>query len=133
MLLIAHRGFSAGEDENTLAALERTAADGRVGGVELDIRRAKDGSDVVLRHDPFTGAADEPVPTPLDDALAFAKERGWEVLLECKEYDAAIYNRVRELVERHAMADNIVLFGFRERSEERRVGKECRSRWSPYH
>ena len=22
---------------------------------------------------------------------------------------------------------------FRPRSEERRVGKECRSRWSPYH
>ena len=22
---------------------------------------------------------------------------------------------------------------FRARSEERRVGKECRSRWSPYH
>ena len=22
---------------------------------------------------------------------------------------------------------------FQERSEERRVGKECRSRWSPYH
>ena len=25
------------------------------------------------------------------------------------------------------------LFKKRERSEERRVGKECRSRWSPYH
>src|SRR3712207_7752880 len=24
-------------------------------------------------------------------------------------------------------------FGLRGRSEERRVGKECRSRWSPYH
>src|SRR2546427_618120 len=24
-------------------------------------------------------------------------------------------------------------FAFRTRSEERRVGKECRSRWSPYH
>src|SRR5215813_9255759 len=24
-------------------------------------------------------------------------------------------------------------FGYRGRSEERRVGKECRSRWSPYH
>ena len=24
-------------------------------------------------------------------------------------------------------------FGSRDRSEERRVGKECRSRWSPYH
>ena len=25
------------------------------------------------------------------------------------------------------------LAGHSERSEERRVGKECRSRWSPYH
>ena len=25
------------------------------------------------------------------------------------------------------------LFNFAKRSEERRVGKECRSRWSPYH
>ena len=24
-------------------------------------------------------------------------------------------------------------FGAEKRSEERRVGKECRSRWSPYH
>ena len=28
---------------------------------------------------------------------------------------------------------NIVIAGVRTRSEERRVGKECRSRWSPYH
>ena len=26
-----------------------------------------------------------------------------------------------------------ILFSIRIRSEERRVGKECRSRWSPYH
>ena len=25
------------------------------------------------------------------------------------------------------------LIGSKDRSEERRVGKECRSRWSPYH
>ena len=25
------------------------------------------------------------------------------------------------------------VFGYPGRSEERRVGKECRSRWSPYH
>src|SRR5260370_42573072 len=25
------------------------------------------------------------------------------------------------------------VFAIRDRSEERRVGKECRSRWSPYH
>ena len=29
--------------------------------------------------------------------------------------------------------DNIARVGQYSRSEERRVGKECRSRWSPYH
>ena len=28
---------------------------------------------------------------------------------------------------------NLYSNNFEERSEERRVGKECRSRWSPYH
>src|SRR2546422_11632941 len=28
---------------------------------------------------------------------------------------------------------NAIVFARRDRSEERRVGKECRSRWSPYH
>ena len=27
----------------------------------------------------------------------------------------------------------LILYLFAVRSEERRVGKECRSRWSPYH
>ena len=30
------------------------------------------------------------------------------------------------------LADRVVIKKL-ERSEERRVGKECRSRWSPYH
>ena len=30
-------------------------------------------------------------------------------------------------------ADNAINPNSRSRSEERRVGKECRSRWSPYH
>ena len=32
-----------------------------------------------------------------------------------------------------AAAIGDVIDGFHDRSEERRVGKECRSRWSPYH
>ena len=32
-----------------------------------------------------------------------------------------------------AAAQVVVDSGLRRRSEERRVGKECRSRWSPYH
>src|SRR5260370_39607269 len=31
------------------------------------------------------------------------------------------------------VADERMRFELAERSEERRVGKECRSRWSPYH
>src|SRR5688572_16067644 len=37
--------------------------------------------------------------------------------------------------QRSALAANTLknLLGYENRSEERRVGKECRSRWSPYH
>ena len=35
----------------------------------------------------------------------------------------------------HACPNDCILYRneLNERSEERRVGKECRSRWSPYH
>ena len=47
------------------------------------------------------------VQTAIDRFRAYYRETGW---LENEPYP-----------------------GVRERSEERRVGKECRSRWSPYH
>ena len=50
--------------------------------------------------------------------------------------DGAVYYRLRDLA--FALKDTSVAFnvewnGQMVRSEERRVGKECRSRWSPYH
>ena len=33
----------------------------------------------------------------------------------------------------HFAKDGLRVYGIDMRSEERRVGKECRSRWSPYH
>ena len=36
-------------------------------------------------------------------------------------------NKIREFVKKELFSAGIA------RSEERRVGKECRSRWSPYH
>ena len=33
----------------------------------------------------------------------------------------------------NSILDDGVIRRFNDRSEERRVGKECRSRWSPYH
>ena len=45
--------------------------------------------------------------------------------------------QARELTQSQSILQNqIESFGshiFKDRSEERRVGKECRSRWSPYH
>lgn len=116
MLLIAHRGFAEGGDENTLAALTRAAADPRIGGVEVDIRWSRDRGDVVLRHDPFAGAC-EPTPLSLDAALEFAGTRRWQVFLECKEYDDALFASVRALVAKHAIADRVVLFGFKDVAE----------------
>src|SRR3989449_5488641 len=36
-------------------------------------------------------------------------------------------------IEANTIVDNVALGEIGKRSEERRVGKECRSRWSPYH
>src|SRR2546427_8160667 len=54
-----------------------------------------------------------------------AQRRGQE-----KDQQHALPLGEAELLE--AMVD-VVAAGVGERSEERRVGKECRSRWSPYH
>jgi len=43
----------------------------------------------------------------------------------------AIQNAVVEIIK--AVGEDPEREGLRNRSEERRVGKECRSRWSPYH
>src|SRR3712207_8866225 len=42
----------------------------------------------------------------------------------------AVEERVLDLVQAHR---STIVFANSRRSEERRVGKECRSRWSPYH
>src|SRR2546425_12241137 len=60
--------------------------------------------------------------------------RSGTVLKDARAVDLARFV-ARELLERTNLdgADvNGVIFG-QVRSEERRVGKECRSRWSPYH
>ena len=42
-----------------------------------------------------------------------------------------LHDRLREYTERAMVAEQRLTGA--DRSEERRVGKECRSRWSPYH
>ena len=63
------------------------------------------------------------VRTPFGKAGSmYAETRADDLVIDC----------IRELLRRHPelppdRIDDVV------RSEERRVGKECRSRWSPYH
>ena len=51
-------------------------------------------------------------------------------MIAVKDLDRArkFYEDALGLKARHEWGEGIAL-----RSEERRVGKECRSRWSPYH
>ena len=50
----------------------------------------------------------------------------------------ALFNHIKDNAQEGEEARVFVFkveqsYGFMTRSEERRVGKECRSRWSPYH
>ena len=53
-----------------------------------------------------------------------------EAEIVLRNLDTAKKNQVLEAVADSLVADSKALLT---RSEERRVGKECRSRWSPYH
>jgi len=73
MHLIAHRGWSAGGDENSLAAFARAARDEAVTGVEFDVSRAADSGAGAVAHDPplYTENA-----LTLDAALSFSGSDG---------------------------------------------------------
>ena len=59
--------------------------------------------------------------------LASVKVENNILVIKVKEYPI-IQNVIYEGIKSSEMLEKI-----KERSEERRVGKECRSRWSPYH
>ena len=70
-----------------------------------------------------TGARLGAIESTLSNPFWITMEEGYRDA--AKEYGAAI--------DVQATATKTDLAGQRSRSEERRVGKECRSRWSPYH
>jgi glycerophosphoryl diester phosphodiesterase len=86
MHLIAHRGWAAGGNENSLAAFARAARDEAVTGVEFDVSRAADSGAVVLAHD-------SPLHTEsaltLDAALSFLSRTDLELFVELKEQGLA--------------------------------------------
>ena len=54
--------------------------------------------------------------------------------MSSKKYDATIVGLVvLDVLGKRITKNKNLIFEVEDRSEERRVGKECRSRWSPYH
>lgn len=103
MKLIAHRGWSAGAEENTLAAFRRAAAKPGVSGVEFDVRRAADGSLAVSHDRPDEGSA------CLDAVVGFVSNSKLEAFVELKEKDIAA-DVARKLIA-GGLAGRAVIFG----------------------
>lgn len=82
MKLIAHRGWSAGPGENSLAAFARAARDGRISGVEFDVCLAADSDTLVVSHDPPRHVENA---LTLDAALSLLSPTDFELFVEVKE------------------------------------------------
>ena len=52
---------------------------------------------------------------------------------ESPDFDRQLFDSFFDCVEFLEIESVVAAMFFKIRSEERRVGKECRSRWSPYH
>jgi len=99
-------------------------------GVEHLERQVKYGEGDLLEYAPVSRQRVKEGGMTVGDACAAAVE--WSdntaanLLLEIMDGPAHLTKFIRALGDEITRLDN-------NRSEERRVGKECRSRWSPYH
>jgi len=107
MKLIAHRGWSAGRDENTLAAFARAAGNDRIIGVEFDVCSAIDAKSLVVSHDPPRRVEGT---LTLDAALSFLSQTDLDLFVEIKEMGLAPVV-IEKLVLSNA-ADRSVVFAF---------------------
>jgi hypothetical protein len=107
MKFIAHRGWSAGRDENTLAAFARAAGDDRIAGVEFDVCCAIDSKTLMVSHDRPRHIGNM---LTLDDALSFLSHTDLELFVEIKEAGLASV-AIEKLILRN-VADRSVVFGF---------------------
>jgi glycerophosphoryl diester phosphodiesterase len=104
--VFAHRGWCAGADENTLAAFTRAAGQAGISGIELDVRRASDGTLLVCHDPPRAGA-----PTlTLDAALDYLAGTNLELFVELKE--PGIAQPVIDKLVAAKMAERAVMFAF---------------------
>jgi hypothetical protein len=105
--LIAHRGWSQGAGENTLAAFARAAADPRVTGVEFDVCRDAASAALLVTHDSPRSAVST---LTLDAALAFLVQTDLDLFIETKQ--AGIAEAVIAALTATGLAERSVVFAF---------------------
>ena len=79
--------------------------------------RFKDMVELIVPNEPISASAENPIVATYHDPCHASRGQG-------------LTKEPREILKR---IEGIEYREMPERSEERRVGKECRSRWSPYH
>ena len=63
----------------------------------------------------------------------------WYIVQAYSGFESKVVDSIKDELKKHKLSDKLedILVPTHQvtevRSEERRVGKECRSRWSPYH
>jgi hypothetical protein len=107
MKLIAHRGWSAGRDENTLAAFARAVCDDTIAGVEFDVYHAVDAVTLAVSHDPPLHIENT---LTLDAALSFLSQTNLELFVEIKE--TGIASAVIAKLVSSKVAERSVVFAF---------------------
>src|SRR2546427_13102219 len=94
------------------------------------------GQHGLIRPDRVRRAVGDLAPASHDDEAPRDAQDGLHVVIDDNERPPTaveLANPLEELVTKPRMNAGERLVEEQHRSEERRVGKECRSRWSPYH
>ena len=107
MKLIAHRGWSQGPGENTLAAFVRASVDRRVSGVEFDVRRDASSGALLVTHD---APRDGTTVLTLADALAYLAGTDLGLFVELKA--PGIAEATIKQLAAAGVADRSVIFAF---------------------
>ena len=71
--------------------------------------------------------------TDMEQQQKEVRKKALKLLEHMDRTEKGLYDRLLRAGFSEALAADAVAYVKDYRSEERRVGKECRSRWSPYH
>jgi len=112
MKIIAHRGWSAGEGENTITAIEKAIANSGVNGIEVDVHHHKER--LVVTHD---------LPShkdclTLEEVLSHTQSNNIDLFLEMKEFKNETMPALEKLLGEYDQKENTLIFGFRKVAEK---------------